>query len=260
MLFRSGNSGGPLFNLKGEVIGMNTAIVREATGIGFAVPSNLIHSLVPQLEKSGVVRRGWLGLSAQDLTPELAKALNLEVDKGAVIAGVNPGSPGARAGLHDDDVITSVDGKPIGSAGALTRTVGQLAPDTKVAVGVLREGKPLELTVTLGTRPALKGETEVSPRDDQEEAAPAQKRLGLRLSDDPDGNGARVVSVEPGSPADHADLAPGTILRQVGNHKIASAQDAVEALHAAKPGSTLLLHVQPPDSDVTLLRALSVPS
>jgi serine protease Do len=253
-----GNSGGPLFNLKGEVVGMNTAIVREATGIGFAVPSNLIHSLLPRLEKDGVVRRGWLGLAAQDLTPELAKALALGVDKGAVIADLNPGSPGARAGLKDNDVITRVNDTPIVSAGSLTRTVGLMTPDSRVTLNVLREGKPVEVAVTLGTRPAQKGEPELPSRDDAQ--APAKGRLGMRLADDPDGQGARVVQVEPGSPADRAELPPGTLLRQVGEHKVASAQDAAEALRAAKPGSTLLLRIQPPGSDVTLLRALPVPS
>jgi serine protease Do len=253
-----GNSGGPLFNLKGEVVGMNTAIVREATGIGFAVPSNLIHSLLPRLEKDGVVRRGWLGLAAQDLTPELAKALALDVDKGAVIADLNPGSPGARAGLKDNDVITRVNDTPIVSAGSLTRTVGLMTPDSRVTLNVLRDGKPVQVAVTLGTRPAQKGEPELPSRDDAQ--APAKGRLGMRLADDPDGQGARVVQVEPGSPADRAELPPGTLLRQVGEHKVASAQDAAEALRAARPGSTLLLRIQPPGSEVTLLRALPVPS
>nr|WP_143177496.1 Do family serine endopeptidase [Cystobacter ferrugineus] len=251
-----GNSGGPLFNLKGEVIGMNTAIVREATGIGFAVPSNLIQSLLPRLEKDGVVRRGWLGLAAQDLTPDLAKALGLEVDKGAIIADLNDGGPGARAGLQDNDVITRVDDTPIVSAGSLTRTVGLLRPDSRVSVQVLRDGKPLALQVTLGTRPAQRGEPELPTRE--EESAPAKGRLGMRLADDP--QGVRVVRVEPGSPAEQAELPPGSLLRQVGDQKVANAQEAAEALRSARPGSMLLLRIQPPGSDVTLLRALPVPS
>ncbi len=253
-----GNSGGPLFNLQGEVIGMNTAIVRQATGIGFAVPSNLIHSLLPRLEKDGAVRRGWLGLAAQDLTPDLARALGLNVDKGAIVADLNANGPGARAGLKDDDVITQVEGTAIESAGGLTRAVGLLRPDSKVAVHVLREGKPMELSVTLGTRPAQKGESEVPSRD--EEGAPAKGRLGMRLADDPQGQGVRVVQVEPGSPADRAELPPGPLLRQVGDQKVATSQEAAAALRAAKPGSMLLLRIQPPGSDVTLLRALPVPS
>ncbi|MET0406417.1 MAG: trypsin-like peptidase domain-containing protein, partial [Cystobacter sp.] len=223
-----GNSGGPLFNLKGEVVGMNTAIVREATGIGFAVPSNLIQALLPRLEKDGAVRRGWLGLAAQDLTPELAQALRLQVEKGAVIADLSPGSPGEKAGLRNDDVITRVNDTAIVSAGSLTRAVGILTPDSRVTVGVLREGKPLELQVTLGTRPAQRGEPQLPSRED--ENAPARGRLGMRLADDPQGQGARVVQVEPGSPADKAELPPGALLRQVGERKVASAQDAAEAL------------------------------
>ncbi|QRO02761.1 Do family serine endopeptidase [Archangium violaceum] len=253
-----GNSGGPLFNLKGEVIGMNTAIVREATGIGFAVPSNLIHTLLPRLEKEGAVRRGWLGLAAQDLTPDLARALGLNVEKGAVIADLNPGGPGARAGLQDNDVITQVDDTPIVSAGNLTRAVGLMRPDTQVDVHVLREGKPRELKVTLGTRPAQRGEPAVPTRE--EDSAPAKGRLGMRLADDPEGQGVRVVQVEPGSPADRAELPPGTLLIQVGEQKVASAREAAEALRSAKPGSMLLLRIQPPGSDVPLLRALPVPS
>ncbi|EPX55920.1 HtrA protease/chaperone protein [Cystobacter fuscus DSM 2262] len=253
-----GNSGGPLFNLKGEVIGMNTAIVREATGIGFAVPSNLIHSLLPRLEKDGVVRRGWLGLAAQDLTPDLARALGLEVDKGAIIADVNDGGPGARAGLQDNDVITRVEDTPIVSAGSLTRAVGLLRPDSRVSVHVLRDGKPLALQVTLGTRPAQRGEPEVPSRE--EENAPAKGRLGMRLADDPQGQGVRVVRVDPGSPAEQAELPPGSLLRQVGDQKVANTQEAAEALRSARPGSMLLLRIQPPGSDVTLLRALPVPS
>ncbi|WP_044198330.1 Do family serine endopeptidase [Hyalangium minutum] len=253
-----GNSGGPLFNLKGEVIGMNTAIVREATGIGFAVPSNLIHSLLPRLEKEGSVRRGWLGLAAQDLTPDLARALNLDIDKGALIAGLNPGGPGAQAGLQDNDIITRVDGTPIVSAGSLTRAVGLMRPDSQVAVHVLREGNPLELKVTLGTRPAQPGEPAVPTRE--ENSAAAKGRLGMRLADDPAGQGARVVQVEPGSPAERAELPAGTLLLQVGGQKVSTAREAAEALRSAKPGSVLLLRIQPPGSAVSLLRALPVPS
>src|SRR5262249_1851532 len=117
-----GNSGGPLFNLKGELVGVNTAIVGGgATGIGFAIPSNLAKALLPQLEKSGKVTRGWLGVSVQDLTPELAKALKVSVSQGAVVAEVNGDTPAAEAGLKSDDVITAVDGQTLENAGALTR-------------------------------------------------------------------------------------------------------------------------------------------
>ncbi len=251
-----GNSGGPLFNMKGEVVGMNTAIVGGATGIGFAVPSKLIQALLPQLKETGVVRRGWLGLAVQDLTPDLSRALGLEAMKGAVVAGVNRNSPGERAGLREEDVITSVNGRPVESAGGLTRAVALLKPDSRVKVELLRGGKAQTLDVTLGTRPAMNGEEEVQPRNG---AATAPRRLGVQLSDTREG-GAQVVAVEPGSPAERGGLVPGMVLVQVGDQKINSASDAVQVLSSAKPGAALLLRVRMPGSESTLLRAVEVPN
>ncbi len=249
-----GNSGGPLFNMKGEVVGMNTAIIGGATGIGFAVPSNLIRNLLSQLQETGVVRRGWLGLSVQDLTPEIARALGVEVMKGAVVAGLNQGGPGARAGLREEDIITSVEGKAVDSAGALTRAVALLKPDSRVKVELLRGGKPQTLEVTLGTRPAMNGEEEVAPRN---APATSSRRIGVQLANTPDG--VQVMSVEPGSPAERAGLVPGMVLVQVGNQKISSGEDVSRALNAAKPGDALLLRVRAPNSETTLLRAVEVP-
>jgi serine protease Do len=250
-----GNSGGPLFNMKGEVVGMNTAIIGGATGIGFAVPSNLIRNLLPQLQDTGVVRRGWLGLSIQDLTPDLARALGVEVTRGAVVAGVSSGGPGARAGLREEDIITAVDGKPVDSAGALTRAVGQLRPDSRVKVDLLRGGRAQTLEVTLGTRPAMEGEEEVAPRNAP--AASAPRRIGVQLANTPDG--VRVMAVEPGSPAERGGVVPGMVLLQVGDQKVSSSEDVSRAVSAAKPGAALLLRVRAPNSDVTLLRAVEVP-
>ncbi|WP_164008355.1 Do family serine endopeptidase [Pyxidicoccus trucidator] len=249
-----GNSGGPLFNMKGEVVGMNTAIIGGATGIGFAVPSNLIRNLLSQLQETGVVRRGWLGLSVQDLTPEIARALGVQAAKGAVVAGLSPNGPAARGGLREEDIITSVEGKAVDSAGTLTRTVALLKPDSKVKVEVLRGGKPQALDVTLGTRPAMEGEEEVAPRN---APATSSRRIGVQLSATQDG--VQVMGVEPGSPAERAGLVPGMVLVQMGNQKISSPEDVSRALNAAKPGDALLLRVRAPNSDTTLLRAVEVP-
>ncbi|WP_163990187.1 Do family serine endopeptidase [Pyxidicoccus caerfyrddinensis] len=249
-----GNSGGPLFNMKGEVVGMNTAIIGGATGIGFAVPSNLIRNLLSQLQETGAVRRGWLGLSVQDLTPDIAKALGVQATKGAVVAGVNRGSPGARGGLREEDIITSVEGKPVDSAGALTRAVAQLKPDSKVKVELLREGKPQTLEVTLGTRPAMEGEEEVAPRNG---TASQRQRIGVQLRDTE--NGPQIMAVEPGSPAEKGGLVPGMVLAQVGDQKVSSAAEVVQSFASAKPGAALLLRVRAPNSDTALLRAVEVP-
>ncbi|MFP2913450.1 PDZ domain-containing protein, partial [Pyxidicoccus sp. 3LFB2] len=249
-----GNSGGPLFNMKGEVVGMNTAIIGGATGIGFAVPSNLIRNLLSQLQETGVVRRGWLGLSVQDLTPEIARALGVQAMKGAVVAGLSPNGPAARAGLREEDIITSVEGRAVDSAGTLTRTVALLKPDSKVKVELLRGGKAQTLDVTLGTRPAMQGEEEVAPRNAQ---ATSSRRIGVQLSATQDG--VQVMGVEPGSPAERAGLVPGMLLVQVGNQKVSSPEDVSRALNAAKPGDALLLRVRAPNSEATLLRAVEVP-
>lgn len=250
-----GNSGGPLFNMSGEVIGMNTAIIGGASGIGFAVPSNLIHALLPQLQETGVVRRGWLGLAIQDLTPELARALKVDANKGAVVAGVNRGGPGDRGGLKEEDIITSVGGRAVDSAGALTRAVALLKPDSRVKVDLVRGGKPLTLDVMLGTRPAQRGEEEVAPRN---APSPTTRKLGLGLRD-AEGLGAQIIGVEPGSPAERAGLVPGMVLVQVGDGKVGSASEAANILSSAKSGAALLLRVRAPDSDSTVLRALEVP-
>ncbi|QSQ20329.1 Do family serine endopeptidase [Pyxidicoccus parkwayensis] len=249
-----GNSGGPLFNMKGEVVGMNTAIIGGATGIGFAVPSNLIRTLLPQLQETGAVRRGWLGLSIQDLTPDIAKALGVQATKGAVVAGVSRGGPGARGGLREEDVITAVDGKPVDTAGALTRAVAMLRPDSKVKLDLLRGGKPTTVDVTLGTRPAMQGEEEVQPRNG---TSAQRQRIGVQLADTE--NGPQVMAVEPGSPADKGGLVPGMILVQVGDAKVSNATEAVQAFSSAKPGAALLLRVRAPNSDTALLRAVEVP-
>ncbi|MFB1479268.1 Do family serine endopeptidase [Corallococcus sp. RDP092CA] len=253
-----GNSGGPLFNMKGEVVGMNTAIIGGATGIGFAVPANLIQALLPQLQETGVVRRGWVGLAVQDLTPELARALRVDAPKGAVVAGVSAGGPGAKAGLREEDVITSVGERAVDSAGALTRAVALLKPGSEVKVGLVRGGKQLEVPVKLGTRPTQRGEEEMTPRDST--PAPLSKRLGLRLSEARDGDGgAQVVAVEPGSAAERAGLAPGMVLTQVGDQKVSSVAEAAQALTSAEPGAALLLRARVPGQDGALLRAIEVP-
>src|SRR5262249_22625299 len=144
----------PLFNLKGEVIGINTAIVGGGTGIGFAVPSNIAKVLLPQLEKGQKIRRGWLGVVVQDLTPELAKSLNVSVAHGALVSDVTQDSPAEKAGLKPDDVVVAMDGASVDSSRALTRGVGFKAPGSDVTLTVYRGGgKKQDVKVKLGERP-----------------------------------------------------------------------------------------------------------
>ncbi len=257
-----GNSGGPLFNMKGEVIGINTAIVGGGSGIGFAVPSNMAKLLLPQLEKGQKIRRGWLGVTVQELTPELAKSLNVPATRGAVVSDVNPDTPAAKAGIKPEDVVVVVDGNPVDSSGALTRSVGFKQPGTEVNLTIYRGGKKQDVKLKLGERPP---EDELGTGFGQgEEGAPSQSdKLGLAFEDArqvqgaPSKKGAVITSVEPGSPADHADLRPGMVVIEAAGKPVNNARDLNRILRDAKSRSTVLLRIEIPNGRI--LRALPIP-
>jgi serine protease Do len=245
-----GNSGGPLFDLSGEVIGVNTAIVNNESGsrIGFAIPSSEVRALLPQLERTGGVVRGALGVYTQDLTPDLARAMGLEGRHGAVVSGFVPGSSGRAAGLVESDVIVSLDGRPIESARALTRLVGFHRPGEKVKLGVIRGTQTAAVTVRLGERSDLEGTGPLrpGPPGDEEEDRPSEDMVPMRLGVEigevtPEiedavgvhGPGALVLSVEPGSPADRAGVQPGLVIVEVAGHPVHSAREASELIRAA---------------------------
>ncbi|MBL8915414.1 MAG: trypsin-like peptidase domain-containing protein [Archangium sp.] len=260
-----GNSGGPLFNLRGEVIGMNTAIIGAATGIGFAVPANLIKAVVPQLEKSGSVTRGWLGVGIQDVSPALAKALSVPGKDGALITQVNDGSPAAKGGVKTEDVVLAIDGEHVGSSSALTRTVALKRPDATVTLAVIRGGKPIELKVKLGVRPDLENLGDTSAK---QTPAPDSHRLGLSFQDiDPrlaeqsglPKNGALVIEVAPGSPADEASFHRGMTVVELNRKPVKSRDELMSALKTLQPGSVALFRVALPGSSSNTLIALEVP-
>jgi serine protease Do len=262
-----GNSGGPLFNLKGEVVGINTAIVGGGTGIGFAVPSNQVKALLPQLEKEGAVTRAWLGIGIQDLDEDLARALQLPVKEGAVVNQVNDNSPAGRAGVKMDDVIVSIDGQKVGSGSSLTRSVALKKPGSTSTLEVFREGKRQTVKVQLGTRPDLEN-LGVRPRQGQEDEEQSSKaRVGVSLSNlDPriaeragldSAKGAMVTEVQPGSPAERAQLEPGMVVVEVNRKPVANAQELASIIRKAPAGTTLLLRVALPGGRA--LRALTLP-
>jgi serine protease Do len=256
-----GNSGGPLFNLRGEVIGINTAIVGGGTGIGFAVPSNIAKALVPQLEKDGTVSRGYLGVGIQDLTPDLAKALGVPVNEGAVVTEVRDGSPAKKAGLLVDDVIAAIDGKKLTSSGALTRAVGLMRPGSTVTLTVYRGQKQQEVKVLLATRPDLEGiGQQGEERTSTDEEGKKQQKIGLSVQNvtpryaeslgiPPEG--ALVADVVPGSPAEQAGLAPGMVVVEAGKKPVRNRDDLLRAIKSSKPGSSLLLRVLQPGRSAT---------
>ncbi|MBL8955043.1 MAG: trypsin-like peptidase domain-containing protein [Myxococcaceae bacterium] len=246
-----GNSGGPLFNARGEVIGMNTAIVGGGTGIGFAVPASLIRSLMPQLEK-GAVTRGFLGVAVQDLTPELAKGLGVQAQKGALVSSVSADAPAKKAGLRVDDAIVEVDGEAIDSSGALTRKVALKAPGTVALLTVNRGTARLTLAVTLGTRPNLE---RVAGDDRPQRGERTDEKWGLNVQATPDGVG--IVAVAPGSPADQAGLEPGMVVVEAGGSPVRSVEELQRALERGRRGDVVLLRVQ--RGELRALRALTVP-
>ena len=252
-----GNSGGPLYNLRGEVVGINTAIVSPqiGSGIGFAVPINMAKALLPQLQAKGHVTRGYLGVSVGDLTPDLAKAFGLKPGlKGALVQQVVPDQPAAKAGLKAGDVVTAVNGRAVDTSGALTRAVALIAPGDKVTLSVLRDGAERTFTFAVAQRPddltaAERGEGEESGG----ESGKAPK-LGVRLQQlTPElakqlnlegAQGVLVAEVTDDGPAARAGVARGDLIVEVNRKPVARPSDVAAALKPLKDGDLLLLRIR----------------
>lgn len=210
-----GNSGGPLINMKGEVIGINTAISASGQGIGFAIPSSLASRIIEELREGKKISRGWLGVTIQDVKPEMAKALGLKESTGALIGSVVPGDPADKAGIKAGDIVIRVGQTDIQSASEFTRTIASLKPKTKTDITLMRNGKELTRSVTLGERATHTG----AVQNDQEAATnigigvralTPEDRRALRLSKDVEG--LLVMNVTSGSPAADAGLRSGDVI------------------------------------------------
>ncbi len=253
-----GNSGGPLFNTKGEVMGINTAIIQNGQGIGFAIPTNAVKPLVPQLISKGQVIRGYLGVSIQAITPELAKAMDLKNTKGALVADVVLGSPADKGGMQRGDVVVALNGKSVDEPRDLSSLVAQSPTGEEAKVTLLREGKQKELTIRIGKLGGGEGKAENRASSDQE-------KWGLRLEDlssqTKGGPGMKdrsrvlVAGVRPGSPADTGGVRPGDILLSVNRKPVHSAQEAAEAIAKTRDEDSLLLLLK--RNEGTLFAALT---
>jgi serine protease Do len=245
-----GNSGGPLIDLDGKVIGINTAIFSESggyMGIGFAIPINMARSIEEQLKKYGKVTRGYVGLSGQDLTEDMATLSGVKGTKGVIVAGVEKGSPADRAGLTTDDVIVALNGKKLDSYDAFRNEIAVLKPGTKVTLQVLREGKTRDVEVTLGERPSELAKAKPSRQAPQ----PVQSPLGLEVQDlTPDlaqrlgytlGQGVIVSGVVSGSSAADVGIQAGDLILSVNRQRVNSAEAFDKAIRAVKGGKVLLL-------------------
>jgi serine protease Do len=250
-----GNSGGPAFNLDGQVIGINTAIYSPnggSVGIGFAVPSNVAKTVVAQLEEHGKVSRGWLGVQIQEVTPAIAASLGLQSEHGALVAVVTPNGPGAQAGLKQGDIILSFNGSEVGRLRDLPRMVGATAPDTNAKLKVWRNGQTVELQAALGELPNTEQVASTSGGEEESSATAAaagmhfapltsQMRRELRLAKDV--QGVVVSQVDSGSAADDVGLRQGDVVVAIDQQPVKTPQEAAAKLKevAASPKKSALL-------------------
>jgi len=253
-----GNSGGPLFDMDGHVIGINTAIFSPSggsVGLGFAIPSSLAEPVVAQLKTNGRVERGLLGVQIQPVTEELAQSMSLGSEKGALVAQVQPDSPALAAGIKSGDVIKSVDGKNIETIRDLTRMISAVKPGTSVKLDLWRDGKDMSVTAKVGDQKeeAAMVKAKADQPADAKKAEPMsygvslapispEARQELKLDDSI--KGAVVAAVEPGSPADDQGLKAGDVLQQVGKDMVDSPKMAAEKLkEAKKTGKPVLMKI-----------------
>ena len=256
-----GNSGGPLFNMDGQVIGVNTAIISPtggSIGIGFAVPSNSAMQVLDQLKQYGETRRGWLGVHVQNVTDEIAVSLGLQEPKGALVAKVSPDSPAATAGIQPSDIILKFDGQAIDNMRSLPRAVAATAIGKSVDVELMRKGETVDLTVTVGRLPededvqdSVKddGEEDLAPEPEREDLlglsiAPLTEELRERFNIGKSVEGVVITEVKPNSPAAQKDVKPGEVIVEVTQEKVKQPQDVkTRVLAVQKSGrkSVLLL-------------------
>lgn len=245
-----GNSGGPLFNLKGEVIGINTAIIAGGQGIGFATPINMAKEILIQLKEKGKVTRGWIGVTIQDVTPELAQSFGLKEKQGALVSSVSKGDPADKAGIKSGDIIVEFDNKEIKEVNDLPKTVAATLPGKTVKIKAMRDGKEKVLSITVGT---MKEEGEIAAKEEKEEATPENKigisvqpitpeiarRYGLKETD-----GVLIVQVKPDSPAAKAGIKRGDIIKEVNRLEITNLKDYKDAMKKAGKDNTVLFLIQ----------------
>jgi serine protease Do len=270
-----GNSGGPLFNLNGEVVGVNTAIISPSggsIGIGFAVPSKTVVPVIDQLREFKEVRRGWLGVRIQQVTDEIADSLNVKPARGALVAGIDDKGPAKPAGIEPGDVIVKFDGKDIKEMRDLPRIVADTPVGKDVAVTVIRKGKQLTKTVKLGRLQDADKQAALTPKKDTEpEEKPAVKKaLGLDLANLTEAlrkkhkikdkvKGVLITAVDPNSPAADKHLAPGMVIAEVQQQPVSSAADLQQRIEQLKKSGkkAVVLLVVSPDGDPSFV-ALSL--
>jgi len=268
-----GNSGGPLINAAGEVVGINSAISSRASNIGFAVPINQAVAILPQLKERGRVARGFIGVGLTDVTPALQRALNLSVAKGAVIQDVSGGSPAERAGLQAYDVIVEVEGRQVINNEEVIRDISARQPGSVAWLAIVRDGRHQSVQVKLAERPARErtpdGLADLGPRPRQRQPEPTETPLGLTVREldrsvvgrleIPESIGGVLISrVDPTGPGFQALLRRGFVIMEINKRPIASVADYQRIAAAARPGDILALYVYDPTLNQRSLVAVTV--
>ncbi|TPW29429.1 Do family serine endopeptidase [Martelella alba] len=234
-----GNSGGPTFDLNGEVVGINTAIFSPSggnVGIAFAIPAHIAKNVVQELITDGSVSRGWLGVRIQPVTKDIAESIGLAKPEGAMIAEPTEDSPGAKAGLVKGDVVTAVNGDVVKDASDLSRKIGSMQPGDEVELSVWHDGKAKTITLKLGTFPA---DSQLASTDGSTDNGSAtgsdmlMKRLGITVQPSDDGQGVTVTSVDPNSVAADKGIAEGQKILSVNNADVGSSDDVMKQLQAS---------------------------
>jgi serine protease Do len=265
----SGNSGGPLFNLEGEVVGVNSALLSPSggsVGIGFAISANLARPVIAQLRSFGAARRGWIGVRVQAITADIADSLGLDRPRGALVSNVTGRGPAQQAGLQPGDVILRFDGKDVDAMRSFPRTVAETAPGKRVAVDILRRGKPQTLSLlvqqlTEPSEPVLAAPVPIRapPRGLGLQLAPLSPELRQRFAVPEGVAGAVVTAVDAaGTAADH-DVKPGDVVVKAGTQSVARAEDVDAQLAAARAAKRRFLLVGVSRRGETSFKAIKVP-
>ena len=258
-----GNSGGPLLNMRGEVVGINTAIFSRGggnVGVGFAIPVNMANGIIAQLKTDGEVTRGWLGVGIQNLTAELAEYYGTEGDKGALVTQVFDGDPAERAGIKKGDIITAVDGKKVSTSRELSQSIAHSKVGERVSITLLRDGREKQVEVELTKRK----DSRLSLRDPADGGGDENGDLGLKLSElTPDTarrlgleakeKGVIVTAVDPDGKGAKAGIEPGDLIKEINRERIATLKDYRLQMAEATAGDEVKLLIKRPRGGLVVI-------
>ena len=264
-----GNSGGPLINSRGQVIGINSAISRQASNIGFAVPINQARAILPQLKKLGRVERGYIGVTLRDVDPDLQASLKLARASGALVQDVKAGSPAARVGLRPYDVIVSFDGQPVRTQDRLSRDIAERQPGSAARLEYVRDGRTQAVTLRLAERPK-EGVDRAAPAAERSQQRTGPGELGLSLIEVNDSNAHRfdfsgmtgllVERVEPLSVAYDGGIDRGSLILEINRQPVNSIAGFRRIIGAARPGDVLAFYLYEPELEQRAIRTVRTES